>query len=70
MGLDKPSLDLARHLAALRQAAENEVIGVQTGLAKINPPHKLTEFEKSLIRTAFKGGAVFGVAYMLDKTKE
>lgn len=46
----------------LHEAADKEVVFIQNLLSEINPsPHILTEFEKQLILTAFKGGAAWAV---------
>ena len=51
------SIRLARALVALRLAAEAEVSAIQ----RLFPDRPLSPFEKELIRTAFKGGADYGV---------
>ena len=48
-------------LMDLRAAAEKEVQETQDLMSSLNPPYTLSRFECELIRTAFKGGAAFGV---------
>lgn len=63
---------IASGLVELRQAAENEVTHLNTVLTNASK-RPLTGFEKELVRTAFKGGAVWGadhVSNLLPKIKE
>lgn len=63
MGLIDPKLmEIPRALVELRAAAEKEVEGMQRALDAGHTNHKLSSFEKALIRTAFKGGAVWANA--------